>query len=90
MTWNKNASWSVETLLNRRQEANTQLMQEAKRAGKKLLADFKHTNRNRQMFISYKFGNFKEISSDDQGNVLFENDLSMIQPYPHYIDLVLP
>ncbi|MCU0290024.1 MAG: HAD-IIIC family phosphatase [Acidobacteria bacterium] len=66
------------------------IMQETKKAGKKLLADFKHTNRNRQMFISYKFGNFKEISADDQGNVLFENDLSMIQPYPHYIDLVLP
>lgn len=66
------------------------IMQESKKAGKKLLADFKHTNRNRQMFISYKFGNFKEISSDDQGNVLFENDLTMIQPYPHYIDLVLP
>lgn len=66
------------------------IMQECKKAGKKLLADFKHTSRNRQMYVSYKFGNFKEISSDDQGHVLFENDLSMIQPYPHYIDLVLP
>jgi FkbH-like protein len=66
------------------------IMQECKKAGKKLLADFKHTSRNKRMYVSYKFGNFKEISSDDQGNVLFENDLSMIQPYPHYIDLVLP
>lgn len=63
------------------------IMQEAKKAGKKLLADFKHTKRNRQMFISYKFSNFKQVSTDDEGHVLFENDLSMIQPFPPYIDI---
>jgi FkbH-like protein len=63
------------------------IMQEAKKAGKKLLADFKHTKRNKQMYISYKFTNFKEVSSDEEGNVLFENDLSMIQPFPPYIDV---
>jgi FkbH-like protein len=65
------------------------IMMEAKKAGKKLLADFKHTGRNRQMYVSYKFGNFKEISSDDDGHVLFENDLSMIQPFPPYIDVTI-
>jgi len=39
------------------------------------------------MYVSYKFGNFKEVSSDDEGHVLFENDLSMIQPFPPYIDV---
>jgi FkbH-like protein len=63
------------------------IMQEAKKAGKKLLADFRHTKRNRQMYISFKFSNFREMSSDDEGNVLFENDLSMIQPFPPYIDV---
>ncbi|MCP5105740.1 MAG: HAD-IIIC family phosphatase [bacterium] len=63
------------------------IMQEAKKAGKKLRADFKHTGRNRQMYVGYKFGNFKEISSDDEGHVLFENDLSMIQPFPPYIEV---
>ncbi|NIO80988.1 MAG: HAD-IIIC family phosphatase [Candidatus Aminicenantes bacterium] len=63
------------------------IMQEVKKAGKKLLADFRHTKRNRQMYISYKFANFKEVSSDDEGNVLFESDLSMIQPFPPYIDV---
>jgi len=63
------------------------IMQETKKAGKTLLADFKHTGRNRQMYVSYKFGNFKEVSSDDEGHVLFENDLSMIQPFPPYIDV---
>lgn len=63
------------------------IMQEAKKAGKKLRADFRHTGRNRLMYVSYKFGNFKEVSSDEDGHVLFENDLSMIQPFPPYIDV---
>ena len=63
------------------------IMQECKKDGKKLLADFKQTKRNRMMFVSYKFANFKQISSDDEGNILFENDLAMIQPFPPYIDV---
>ncbi|MCK5059289.1 MAG: HAD-IIIC family phosphatase, partial [Candidatus Aminicenantes bacterium] len=63
------------------------IMQETKKAGKKLRADFRKTDRNRIMYVSYKFANFKEVSSDDEGNTLFENDLSMIQPFPPYIDI---
>lgn len=63
------------------------IMQETKKAGKTLLADFKKTDRNRQMLISYKFANFKEVSSDEYGHILFENDLTMIQPFPPYIDI---
>lgn len=39
------------------------------------------------MYITYKFANFKEMSNDGKGNIVFENDLSMIQPYPSYIDV---
>lgn len=63
------------------------IMQETKRAGKKLIADFKHTGRNRMMYVSYKFANFKEASTDEEGNILLENDLTMIQPFPPYIDI---
>lgn len=63
------------------------IMNEAKKAGKKLLADFRKTNRNKQMYITYKFANFKEKSSDKNGNILFENDLSFIHPFPLYIDI---
>jgi FkbH-like protein len=63
------------------------IMQETKNAGKTLLADFKKTGRNRMMYVSYKFSNFKEISSDEEGNIVFENDLSMIQSFPPYIDV---
>lgn len=63
----------------------TQIMQESKKAGKKLRADFKETGRNKMMYISYRFGNFKEISSDSEGNIVFENDLSQIQEFPSYL-----
>lgn len=65
------------------------IMQETKKAGKKLQADFKTTKRNRMMYVSYKFSNFKEISSDEDGHILFENDLTMIQPFPPYIEVVI-
>jgi len=65
------------------------IMQEAKKAGKKLLADFKTTKKNRQMYISYKFANFKEVSSDNDGNILLENDLSIIQPFPPYLKVTI-
>lgn len=56
--------------------------------GKKLRADFKKTDRNRVMYISYRFANFKEIQSDKDGNILFENDLSSIQNDPPYIQVI--
>ncbi|MCP4178665.1 MAG: HAD-IIIC family phosphatase [bacterium] len=63
------------------------IMQQAKDNGKKLLANFKSTDRNKMMYVSYRFANFKEISNDDNGNIVFENDLSIIQKLPPYIDL---
>ena len=63
------------------------IKQECKKADKKLLADFQKTDKNRMMYITYKFENFKELESDENGYVLFENDLSMIQPFPNYIEV---
>jgi FkbH-like protein len=65
------------------------IMNEAKKAGKKLLADFKKTDRNRHMYVTYKFSNFKEVGAEDNGLILLENDLSSIQPYPPYLTLEL-
>ncbi|MBN4003646.1 HAD family hydrolase [Nostoc sp. LPT] len=51
----------------------------------RLLAEFVPNDRNRMMYISYKFAGFKEI--DQNGNsVTFENDLSRIQPVPSYVN----
>lgn len=63
----------------------TYLMQQAKEQGKTLLADFKVTSRNRQMYVTYRFSNFKEVFNDGEGNIVLENDLSAIQPFPPYI-----
>lgn len=66
------------------------IMKETERQGKRLLADFKQTGRNKRMYAAYRFSNFKEISNDGNGNIVFENDLSAIQPFPHYIEVRVP
>lgn len=58
----------------------------AKEAGARLQAEFISNNRNRMMYIAYKFGGFKEV--DRTGElVIFENDLSQIQAFPAYVDV---
>lgn len=58
----------------------------AKEAGARLQAEFISNNRNRMMYIAYKFGGFKEV--DRRGDlVIFENDLSQIQAFPAYVDV---
>ena len=63
------------------------IMQEARNAGKNLRADFIHTGRNKQMYITFKFANFHEIASGRKERILLENDLSFIQQIPSYVDL---
>ncbi|MCE5167970.1 HAD-IIIC family phosphatase [Paenibacillus profundus] len=65
----------------------TYIMQQAKSEGKALRADFKQTDRNRMMYVTYRFANFVEVANDGQGNILFENDLNQIQPFPPYIEV---
>ncbi len=65
------------------------IMQEAKQAGVRLQAEFKSNDRNRMMLVSYRFAGFREV--DRNGDViLFQNDLSRIQPFPDYVDVRLP
>ena len=66
------------------------IMQEARAHGAKLLADFRKTDRNKMMHIAYRFANFKEVSHDGNGNVVLENDLSRIQPFPPYLRVDVP
>ncbi|MBD8496937.1 HAD-IIIC family phosphatase [Paenibacillus arenosi] len=65
----------------------TYIMQQAKNKGKRLQADFKQTDRNKMMYVTYRFANFKEISNDEQGQILFENELDQIQPFPPYLEV---
>jgi len=58
----------------------------AKQAGVRLQAGFVETDRNRMMYMTYKFSRFVEISKE--GNLLtLENDLRDVNPPPGYLEL---
>ena len=66
------------------------LMALAKDAGVKLRAEFRHNGRNRMMLVTYKMvAGFQEIETRDDGILILENDLSRIQPFPEYVEVVL-
>ncbi len=65
------------------------IMRETKKAGRKLRADFRKTKNNRMMYIALTFANFKNIEDKGNGNIVLENDLSVIQAFPPYMDIVL-
>jgi FkbH-like protein len=60
------------------------LVKHASEHGTRLLADFRRTDRNRQMLLTYQLANFHVVSSDG-ADYLYENDLSVRQDYPDYI-----
>ncbi len=66
------------------------IMNKAKQGCKKLRADFKHTGRNRPMYITFKMSNFREVENNSVGEIVLENDLSIIPPYPPYLELLIP
>ncbi|MGV0102997.1 N-acetyltransferase domain-containing protein [Nostoc sp. DSM 114160] len=62
------------------------IMKLAKNNNVRLRAEFISNNRNRMMYISYKFSGFQEM--DKNGDLLIlENDLSRIQPIPEYVNV---
>lgn len=65
------------------------ILKTAKQAGKKLRADFRDTGRNRMMYITFMFANFKKAEQDDDGNIVLESDLSRIQDFPPYMDITV-
>jgi len=64
------------------------ILNEAKNAGQRMLADFKKTDRNKMMFITFKFANFKVLDPQDDGRLRLENDLTFIQDIPPYIEVI--
>lgn len=60
------------------------LRKAAKNSGVELLAEFIPTDRNRMMYMAYKFANF--IEKEKVGEVvLLKNDLSSTFPFPDYL-----
>jgi FkbH-like protein len=62
------------------------IMNLAKQAGVRLQAEFISNNRNRMMYIAYKFGGFQEVAKVGD-LVILENDLTHIQAFPDYINV---
>jgi FkbH-like protein len=62
------------------------IMHLAKNNGVRLLAKFLPNDRNRQMYITYKFAGFKEIDRHEN-LIILENDLTRIQPFPEYLQI---
>lgn len=61
------------------------VVRRAKESGVRLLAEFVPTDRNRTMYVTYKFAGFRE--ADRQGDVvLMENDYSNIHEPPAYLE----
>lgn len=63
------------------------ILREAAMAGKAVRADFKPNRRNRMMYITLKFANFREVERKPAGTLVLENDLSRIPRMPAYIHL---
>ena len=66
----------------------TYISNSAIRQNAKLYADFLRTDRNRQMYVTYKMMNFVEHEKFDDGRIIFESQVSAIQSYPSYISLI--
>ena len=56
----------------------------AKKAGVRLRAEFVSTDRNRMMYVTYKFAGFREVAKDGS-RAIMENDFSQIQGFPTYM-----
>jgi FkbH-like protein len=54
-----------------------------------LRAEFVPTDRNRMMYVSYKFAGFRELMRQD-GLVILEDQVPEIPPFPEYIRVQLP
>jgi len=60
------------------------LRNQASAQGVKLQAELIPNERNRMMYMTYKFSSFTEV--DKKGElVILENDLSQVQPFPSYL-----
>jgi GNAT superfamily N-acetyltransferase len=65
------------------------LIRLARDAGVRLRAEFKANGRNRLMYVTYRFANFKAI--DKSGEVvLLENDCERVPPWPDYVEVRTP
>lgn len=63
------------------------ILRRARRNGVRLRAIFFPTDRNRQMFVTYKFAGFRQMGGAEEGAMLLEHDLARIPAQPAYIQV---
>lgn len=63
------------------------IAQRCQREGKRLLANFRHTGKNKMMFVAYRFAHFTEIGTTEDGTLILENALENVQPFPPHIEV---
>lgn len=64
------------------------IMRMAARAGAVLRAEFIANDRNRMMYVTYRFAGFREVETSGRASVL-ENDLRTIQAFPAHTDVIV-
>jgi FkbH-like protein len=62
---------------------------EARKSGVKVRAQFVPTDRNRIMYITYKFNGFKEVNKDSNGTLMLEADMSRERSIPSYVNVIV-
>lgn len=62
------------------------LIRLAHKQGKRLLAEFKLSDKNKMMYVTYKFAGFEVIGREDEVEIL-ENSFRTIRPEPDYMKL---
>lgn len=67
--------------------ALTYIMKRAKEGARKLHAEFKRTQRNRKMLVTYQFAGFKESQKKSDDLIIFSHDLNQVPDYPVYVDV---
>jgi FkbH-like protein len=65
------------------------ILQSAKRRGVRLRATFVANDRNRMMYIAYKFSGFYEVAGQNS-SILLGHDLESIRSFPDYVMVQLP
>lgn len=63
------------------------IVNRAREKGTKVIAQFVPTERNRIMYISYKFNGFKEAGNDGTV-IIFEADMSYERKMPEYVQII--
>ena len=67
----------------------THILESAKRSGVGLRAEFVHNDRNRMMYMTYKFHGFRKVAGHGD-TALLEHDLENIRPYPRGVTVQVP